>query len=325
MQKPLVSVIIPIYRTGRYLDQCVKSVIEQDYENWEAILIDDGSHDGSLETARQWESLDKRIRVIARPHEGLPKTRRTGLDAARGFYVQHLDSDDWLLPNALSGLVACAESTGADIVSAPFLFAWPDGTMQPSKNPDFVQMRGREYLRGMLAQHYYWSIWSHFHRRELYFEKSVEVMPEICMGEDGIMMLQLMARNPLVVAYDRPTLYYRQNEQSVTFDPERQKARIEEFRAWLEWVKHFAERENLTEKYAVELEICKCAILVNISKNGDYSNLRAALRHAGKIRRVYPAFSRPFSIKIRHIINEYSRFALLGDLRYLYYRITGKI
>lgn len=95
MQTPKMSIIIPIYNTEQYLNQCVDSVLDQTYRNFEIILIDDGSTDGSPKICDEYVKKDKRVRVIHKVNGGLSEARNTGLDIADGEYILFIDSDDW--------------------------------------------------------------------------------------------------------------------------------------------------------------------------------------------------------------------------------------
>lgn len=91
-----VSVIIPVYNTAKYLDECIESVVKQSVEELEIILVDDGSTDASSDICDKWANQDERIKVIHKHNEGLGYTRNRGLEEAQGEYISFLDSDDTL-------------------------------------------------------------------------------------------------------------------------------------------------------------------------------------------------------------------------------------
>lgn len=98
----LISVIVPVYNSEKYLRRCINSVIEQEYTQWELIIIDDGSDDSSLSIARNYESRDERIKVLHQENSGPGVARNLGIDFAQGDYIVFLDSDDFLESNYLS-------------------------------------------------------------------------------------------------------------------------------------------------------------------------------------------------------------------------------
>ena len=93
---PLISVIIPIYNVEKYLSKCLDSVINQDYENLEIILVNDGTRDNSLAIANTYQSKDTRIKVYSQRNQGLSAARNIGLDKANGDYITFIDSDDYI-------------------------------------------------------------------------------------------------------------------------------------------------------------------------------------------------------------------------------------
>jgi glycosyltransferase involved in cell wall biosynthesis len=102
--QPLVSIIIPAYNTGRYLEPTIRSALDQTWPHTEVIVVDDGSTDGSLEVARRFSG--PRLRVIAQPNRGSCAARNTGAQAARGDYLQFLDHDDLLAPEKIEKQLA---------------------------------------------------------------------------------------------------------------------------------------------------------------------------------------------------------------------------
>lgn len=114
----MISVIISIYNTAKWLPQCLDSVLSQDYGDMEVILVNDASTDKSLSICERYAAADKRIVLInKRANEGLELARRSGEAVAKGQYIMHIDSDDWLdNPRVLSVMYAAAEETQADYV-----------------------------------------------------------------------------------------------------------------------------------------------------------------------------------------------------------------
>lgn len=113
----LISVIIPMYNAEPYIRCCLQSLFDQTCQNWEAIIIDDGSADGSLDVCRELAAVDQRIRIISQAHKGVSAARNCGLDAAVGAYVFFLDSDDAIHPLLLDEMILQARKSGADLLS----------------------------------------------------------------------------------------------------------------------------------------------------------------------------------------------------------------
>ena len=114
---PEVSVILPVYNVGEYLDICMESLERQTFRDFEALLINDGSTDDSADRCRAWAEKDSRIRFFDKDNEGVAPTRNLGVRLARGEYLAFVDPDDWLDPTYLEKLHARLEETGADVAS----------------------------------------------------------------------------------------------------------------------------------------------------------------------------------------------------------------
>ena len=100
MNTGLVSIVIPIYKSEKYLDECIRSIVEQSYRNLEIWLVDDGSPDACPRICDEWAQKDSRIHVIHKKNAGSGMARNTGMENATGEYICFFDSDDYLLPDA---------------------------------------------------------------------------------------------------------------------------------------------------------------------------------------------------------------------------------
>ena len=112
----LISVIIPVYNVEEYLRECIESVLNQTFRDFEIILVDDGSTDSSGDICDEYVEKDERVTVIHQKNGGLSVARNTGLSEANGKYVYFLDSDDYISENALATLLNIAENDSSDIV-----------------------------------------------------------------------------------------------------------------------------------------------------------------------------------------------------------------
>lgn len=117
---PKVSVIVPIYNIASYLEECVRSVLAQTFPDFELLLIDDGSKDGSGRIADGFAAHDHRVRVFHKTNGGLSDARNYGLKRAVGEYVQFIDGDDFIAPTLLEKCAARLDETGADLVIFDF-------------------------------------------------------------------------------------------------------------------------------------------------------------------------------------------------------------
>jgi len=122
--KPLVSIIIPVYNTSKYLDRCLLSVTLQTYRNIEIILVDDGSTDNSGTICDQWAQKDERIKVIHQKNKGISAVRNEGLRSVTGELVTTIDSDDYFYLNAIEYLQKAIEETSSDVASYKLRFTF---------------------------------------------------------------------------------------------------------------------------------------------------------------------------------------------------------
>ena len=116
-----ISIIVAIYNIEKYLEECIKSIIEQSYENLQIILVDDGSTDKSKEICNQYEKIDNRIQVIHKENGGLSSARNEGLKLANGEYISFVDGDDYLFPTFYEDLYNLINKYEADISECQFL------------------------------------------------------------------------------------------------------------------------------------------------------------------------------------------------------------
>lgn len=114
--EPMVSIIVPVYNAQQYIRRCVDSILNQEYTDFELLLIDDGSTDSSGEICDEYAQKDTRIRVVHKENSGVSDSRNLALDYATGKYIQFLDSDDWITPDATRLLVRSAEEYHCDMV-----------------------------------------------------------------------------------------------------------------------------------------------------------------------------------------------------------------
>lgn len=116
MQQGLISVVLPVYNTEKYLNRCVTSVRNQTYSNLEIILVDDGSPDNCPQMCDEWAVKDSRIRVIHKKNAGLGMARNSGIEAATGEYICFFDSDDYVATDTIEKAYRLAVEEQSDIV-----------------------------------------------------------------------------------------------------------------------------------------------------------------------------------------------------------------
>ena len=131
-KKPLVSVIVPVYGVEAYLEKCVCSILAQDMEDFELILVDDGSPDACGEICDRFAGQDNRVQTIHKENGGLSDARNAGIDAARGEYLSFIDADDSVEPTYLSYLLSLMRAVPGCMVCQANHFVERNGKSGPA-------------------------------------------------------------------------------------------------------------------------------------------------------------------------------------------------
>lgn len=113
---PKLSVIVPIYNTEKYLSNCIESILNQTFADFELILVDDGSTDGSGDVCDEYCQSDDRVKVIHQKNGGVTEARKQGIEVALGEYISFIDSDDWIESNMYQAMLEKADAYDADMI-----------------------------------------------------------------------------------------------------------------------------------------------------------------------------------------------------------------
>lgn len=212
---PSVSILVPIYKVEKYLSRCIDSVLAQDFTDWELILVDDGSPDRCPEICDEYAQKDERIRVVHKDNGGLPSARLAGFKEARGKYVAFLDSDDWLMPNAIGVLFAKIEE-GYDMVRGSYRVVRAENDYTNYIAHTLGEINDISIYRGkMLNSQIEPYMWGAIARKYCYSEDMFEPVLGFSVGEDT--MTNYLASKNFGKIYILPDIlynYYR-NEESI--------------------------------------------------------------------------------------------------------------
>lgn len=216
MEKPLVSVVIPVYKVEKYLPDCIESVIHQTYENLEILPVDDCSPDGCGAICDAYAGKDARIRPLHRSaNGGLSAARNTGIDAAAGEYLFFVDSDDWIAPDTIECLLEKMESYGADCCAGGCVtvIEEEDGSLLYRKRAHVKEHcdSAKEAMERLLLHES--SACNRLYRREAFSKLR---FPEGRINEDEPVVLRLYAQMERIVFLDKDTYFYRKRKNSIT-------------------------------------------------------------------------------------------------------------
>lgn len=220
MEKAAVSVIIPVYKTEKYLKECMDSVLKQDYPKMEIVLVDDGSPDNCPALCDQYAEQYKNVSVLHQSNCGLGLSRNAGMAASLGEYIFFLDSDDCLDgEETISRLVKCAEEKGADIVTGGFRrfneFMVSEVNVHHLHDGDYtrtVDFRFKGfYMYGHLSYN-----WGKLYRRSFLEEHDLKCRA-YPFTQDKAHNMMCCVYEPVYAFVDGSVYLYRVNESSVTF------------------------------------------------------------------------------------------------------------
>ena len=215
---PAVSIIVPVYNAERTVGRCIESILNQEYTDFELLLINDGSTDASGSLCDGYAAKDARIRVIHKKNGGVSAARNTALDLAQGTYLQFLDSDDWLTPDATSSLVRAAEDTGCDLIVADFYRVIGERVSQKGDIDEDGVMTREEYAAHMMenpADFYYGVLWNKLYRRAIVEAHHLRMDPEISWCEDFMFNLEYIRYAASFQALPIPIYYYVKTKGSL--------------------------------------------------------------------------------------------------------------
>jgi len=218
------SIIIPVYNVENYLEQCLNSVLNQTFADYEVVCVNDGSTDGSLEILNNFAEKNSRFQIIDQKNGGLSDARNTGIKAAKGDYIFLLDSDDWITENALEILNKNIENQDFIVFNGERFFE--DGTIEtPDKGISEQKLAGWEYYNKYALQsrkfHFVCTV-LRIYRREFLIENKLFFKKGI-YHEDNLFtpICCYCAENVKVIS---DVLYaYRIREGSITQTPSKQR------------------------------------------------------------------------------------------------------
>jgi len=205
------SIIIPLYNTENYIEKCLKSVMWQTYENYECIIINDGSTDLSCEKAKEYIKSDNRFIVLEQENKGLSMARNYGIQKASGDYLVFLDSDDFLEWNGLAQFAEIIGTSGPDVImSNIYAYCEEEDTsqLQVLRDTD-MKASGKELFKICIgAKGFPFAAWVFTVKRSFYIEKGLWFEPGF-LHEDELWFPQLMLECPKVYFYSGGVYHYR--------------------------------------------------------------------------------------------------------------------
>ena len=216
---PTVSIIVPVYNAEHTIRRCIESILNQEYTDFELLLVNDGSTDGSGAICDEYAArYPGNISVIHQENSGISGARNAALDRARGTYLQFLDSDDWITPDATSSLVRTAESGPCDMVISDFYRVVGERVSQKGDIDEDGLMTREDFAAHMMenpADFYYGVLWNKLYRRSIVEAHHLRMDPEISWCEDFMFNLEYIRHAQRFYALQVPIYYYVKTKGSL--------------------------------------------------------------------------------------------------------------
>ena len=215
---PTVSIIVPVYNAEKTIGRCIDSILGQQYTDFELLLVDDGSKDGSGAICDSYALADSRVQVIHKENTGVSDTRNIGISRARGVYLQFLDSDDWITPDATKLLVEAAGEHNCDLVISDFYRVVGERVSRKGDIDEDRVLTREEYAAHMMEQpadFYYGVLWNKLYRRDIVESHRLRMDPELSWCEDFMFNLEYIRHAQRFYALQVPIYYYVKTKGSL--------------------------------------------------------------------------------------------------------------
>ena len=249
--QPMVSIIVPIYNAEQYLRRCVDSILNQEYTDYELLLVNDGSTDASGDICEEYGDQDPRVIVIQKENTGVSDSRNRALDRARGKYLQFLDSDDWITPDATRLFVRAAEEYGCDMVISDFYRVVGERLSPKGDIEEEGVLTREEFAAHMMenpADFYYGVLWNKLYRRDIVEEHNLRMDTDINWCEDFMFNLEYIRYAKVFYALHAPIYYYVKRKGSLASQginiSKTVKMKLNVFEYYNNFYKHVLEEED---------------------------------------------------------------------------------
>lgn len=224
---PLVSIIITVFNTENFVQECIESVCSQTYKQIEIIIVDDGSTDNSPLICDKYQNQYSFIKVIHKKNEGVSVARNVGMDNATGKYITFIDSDDLIEKNYCESFVKCAEDNNADIVICDYKSFGRDKMLSSSFTKDLVDIQ--EYKKELILRTLFrefgthinnsvvsaGATWGKFYNLEFIRRINVRFIPGLVRAQDTVFWLNVLIKSDKIVHLKENLYSYRLNNLSV--------------------------------------------------------------------------------------------------------------
>jgi len=220
MNTPKITLIVPIYNTYIFLERCLTSIKNQNFKDFEVLLINDGSTDKSETFCKEFIKNDKRFILKNKVNGGLSSARNYGLKYALGDYIAFVDSDDYIDKNYCKILYELSSSKNLDVLNFGLTYV-KGGTKENRfsvlpKNKLISKLELFKLFKVTSTNKILWFAWSNFYKREFLSENNITFNENILLGEDSLFNLDCFYNSKTIYSIKEPLYYYIYNESSLT-------------------------------------------------------------------------------------------------------------
>ncbi len=309
--KPFLSIIIPAYNVEKYLLECLDSVLKQDNEQIEILIIDDGSEDSTFKIAEQYSTENSQVFCFAKENGGPSAARNFALERARGDYILFLDSDDQLADGAVSSIFERLNETSPDVLIGRYCSFYDSSTdafpCEYQLNREIIRKYRGEKLLEYLVQDktYDWYSWLYvikadlIRNHDLYFEQGVD------FAEDARLVPKILLVAKSIDYLDKPFYLYRRNRIgsiTATFSKKYFQGKLD----YLSFLQRFCEENRITEAVRIKL-------FANMA-NMYVSTLFDAWYFPAEERNAYLNELRPYRFILKHSVRKYHHLLFVCSL-----------
>lgn len=211
----LVSIILPVYNVGEYLEECFYSIVKQTYSSIEIIFVDDGSTDNSAELLEKFKALDSRVRVFRKENGGVSSAKNTGLKYANGDYITFIDPDDYVSNDYVEYLLSLVSDNDADIAYTTKFF---DNYHTTQVDEELIKVvDSDEALYQILTYQISVAVWNKIYKKGLLLDNNIFFYEDIFMGEGfNFNILAFKYAKKIAISNKKIYFYRRDNNNSAT-------------------------------------------------------------------------------------------------------------
>ena len=238
---PEISIIVPVYNVEKYLDDCISSIVRQDYRDFELILVDDGSTDHSIDVCRKWELQDSRIVILKKGNGGVSDARNAGLDIAKGNYISFVDADDYVTEDYLSYLLVLfklSDKCAITVCNRQYLKnGVPRQKFNYVSDDGIVWDQKTVYKKALYSQISH-GVWARLYKREVFRQLR---FPTKMLHEDTYILGYLIEQSEEIVFGNKVCYWYVVHDGSIVHsnDLHRLKELVESTRRLAEQAEEF--------------------------------------------------------------------------------------